>query len=489
MREHSSPESGRSGKRLGRDAIFAIGARVLSGVLAFASVLLATRLLTPVEYGELSLLLATAGVVYALIASWSAPPMYAMAAEELGRTGTMRQTSTARVVVLLGTSTVSVGVALLAAATVGVPQRLSVLFVGACGVAAFGSILCEHVATLLETSGRYGVAALVQSTRPAVYLLALLVLLLSAPANGYLPSILGALIASWTAAGITAVGVAATALAIWPPRTSVATLRRLWRASWPLILFSISQVVFGTVDIYFVRLFCSAADVGHYGLAYQCLSMGLFLTSALPALITPRLARAQAAGQDVVAAYVRVIGRTVLPLLGALLALAAPFVPLVVRLVFGDAYSPSGAPTAVLSVALLLLLGSAALGPVLLVAGLTRVIGRVAVLAVATNIALDLVLLGWWRVGIVGPGVATVLASFITWLAYSRAAASRAETQLENRFLPLLPATFSVVGTLLLPWPVAVFLGALAAAALLAYLRTQRRLDIRPRRPSPLTSG
>jgi len=462
---------------------------VLSGLLAFASVLLATRLLTPVEYGELSLLLATAGVVYALIASWSAPPMYAMAAEEMRRTGTMRQTSTARAIVLLGASAVGVGGALLAVAAFGVPQGLSVLFVSACAVAGFGSIVCEHVATLLETNGRYGVAAVVQSTRPAVYMLALLALLLSAPANGYLHPILDALIASWTAAGITAVGVAATALAIWPPRTSVATLRKLWRAAWPLILFSISQVVIGTVDIYFVRVFGSAADVGHYGLAYQCFSMGLFLTSALPGLIAPRLARAQVAGQDALAAYLRVIGRTVLPLLGALLTLAAPLAPPLVRLVFGDAYRPSGAPTAILSVALLLLLGSAALGPVLLVAGETRVIGRVAVVAVTANIALDLVLLGWLRMGIVGPGIATVLASFITWLAYSRTAASRSETRLENRFLPLLPAAFSVVGTLFLPWPLAMLLGALAAGAFLAFLRSRGRLDIRPRRPSPLTSG
>jgi O-antigen/teichoic acid export membrane protein len=351
-------------------------------------------------------------------------------------------------------------------------------FVLACAAIGTASAWCEHVTTLLETSAHYAAAALVQMVRPAAYVAGLGGLLAVREGTTDLGHVVVALAVSWAATCLLTAGMALRTVPMRPVRTTRADLRRLWRAAWPLTLFSVSQLVFGTVDLYFVRIFAAPEDVGHYGLAYQAFGMGAVLASAVPALIAPRLIRARAEGRDAITPYLRAVGRTVLPVVAAALAIGVPLVPLLVRTFFGDRYEESSEPLVVLALALLLLVGSSLLGPVLLVAEATSVIGRTAVVAVGVNILLDLVLLGWWGTGIVGPAAATAIACGVTFLAYCREVTRRADVAVFNSAIAVALVAVAVVATLLLPVQIALPLAAATAGLFLGVLRLTGRLDL-----------
>ncbi len=472
---------GRPGARLRRDALVAVGGRGLTGLLTFGSVLLATRLLDPAAYGELALLIATSVVIYALVASWTVAPIYTLAAEELTTTGSLHRTSTARLLILLFTMVLA-WVVLVVVVLAGVVASVGGGFVLACAAIGTASAWCEHATTLLETSAHYAAAALVQVVRPAAYVAALGGLLAAQGDTADLGQVVVALSASWAMTCLISAALALRTVPMRPVRTSWLDVRRLWRAAWPLTLFSVSQLLFGTVDLYFVRIFAEPEDVGHYGLAYQAFGMGAVLASAVPALVAPRLTRARAEGHDAITPYLRAVGRTALPLAAAALSVGVPLVPLLVPAFFGDAYDASAEPLVVLTVALLLLVGASLLGPILLVDGATSVIGRTAVIAVGVNIVLDVVLLGWWDTGIIGPAIATTVACGVTFLAYSREVSRRAEAPVANSVVVVVPVAVAVGATLLLPVQFAVPLAVATAAVFLGALRLTGRVDLPARR-------
>jgi O-antigen/teichoic acid export membrane protein len=98
-------------------------------------------------------------------------------------------------------------------------------------------------------------------------------------------------------------------------------------------------------DVLAVGAFASATAAGHYRLAVSMASLASVVVGPLQAVLFQRFARLRGVGDaaGLRRAARRVAGMVCLPL-GLLLLTALPFVPLLVRVLVGDAYRPAAAP-------------------------------------------------------------------------------------------------------------------------------------------------
>lgn len=442
--------------------------KLMAGLLSFAALVLAARLLEPADYGRLALVLVSSSVLYAVLASWSSLPVYVLATEELRDHGTMSGTSAARSAVT-GLLAVLVALLTLLGAALGLLDGIAPLLVLAWAAAGLGYTVCEHVTSLLETRGRYAASVTVQTLRPAAWALGLLALV-TATTSAALDAVLWLLVASWTLASGLALAVASR-LPLRPVRTSRRRIVVLVTASVPLIAFSVSQLLFGSVDLYVLRVFATTHDVGVYGLAYQCFSMGALLSSALVAVVTPRLA-GHVDSPAAVRTYLLALERRGLPLLGAVAALLLPWVVPVTGVLFGHAYEEAGPPLVVLGVAFVALVATTALTPVLLVRRQYGPMAGIAVGAVALNAGLDLVLVGALGLGVTAPAAATAVSLILSWLLYRQhVLPSGGAGPLVGVIAVAAAPVLAALASLLLPLSAAAGVGAVLAVGQLVVTR------------------
>lgn len=458
-------------RRAAKASVVVGSGKLAAGLLSFAALVLVARLLEPADYGRLALVLVSSSVLYAVLASWSSLPVYVLAAEELRDQGTMAGTSAARSV-LTGVLTGLVGLLSLLGAAVGLLDGIGPMLIFAWAVAGLGYTVCEHVTCLLETRGTYAGSVAVQVVRPLAWALGLLALVVTTTAA--LEAALWVLVTSWAMAAGLALALASR-LPVRPLRTSRRQIAVLVRAATPLIAYSVSHLLFGSVDLYVLRLFATAHEVGVYGLAYQCFGLGALLSSTMVVVITPRLA-GNADSPAAVHAYLVALERRGLPLLAAAIALLLPWVAPVTRVLFGDGYRDVGPPLVVLTLAFLALVATTALAPVLLVRRKFHLMARIAVTAVVLNTALDLVLVGAMGLGVTAPAAATSMSLALTWFLYRHQMYGGGLRPLFGLLRVAAAPAVVAVASLLLPVAVAAGIGAaLAALQLLASRRNRGR--------------
>lgn len=403
-------------RRLLHDAGLVLVSRATSSALALLSVAVATRLVTASEYGVLALVLTTSSLVFALTGTWTLYPTYVLAGKEFGVSRTVGTVARARLR-LVAMVLVPTLVAASVAERLGAFGRPGPDVVAAWLAAALGYLVCEQVTTLAESSGHYRVAAAVNLSRPLAYAVGLTVALVATQAEG-LRTVLWILVASWVVGSLAAL-VAATRLPLGSVGQVSAQQQELVRAARPLVVFSISQLSIASVDLILIQAFGRLSEVGQYALAYQMYSAGALLIAAVVPVITPRLARHEgpsALRDFVLSARLRSYSRA-----GWVLGCAAALAPLTLRVLFGPSYEAAGKPLAVLLLALACTLAATLLHPALMVLAKWWAIGIAAALGLVVNTLLDVVLLGYLHTGIIGPSVATLVATAVVWIVYETA--------------------------------------------------------------------
>jgi len=443
------------------------GARLGSVLLSLASILLTTRILAPADYAALAYVSVVATLVFAGSA-WTATAVSRYGREELELGRTMRSVTWSRAALVLpplaAATALLLGLELLGA----LPVEFSRTLAGLALLTALALVVGEHVSSLLEAAGRMRLSAVGWVVRHAAVVATLLVIYVTGAGDSV------AVIAAATVIASTLVAVALASrvwrAGFWPPAWDPALLRRITLFSLPLVAFTVSQYVMASVDLIVIRAFASARDAGVYAVAYQGYSVLQQLAGASIVVLVPLLVSLRMANRE--ASIRRYLERVVLQLVflaAVVVGMAAPLVPIIVSLVFPDAFEAAAEPLTVLMGALVLFFGASLLAPILVLHESTRAIGLATTAAALTNVVGDIVLVGAFGLELLGAALATTTALAIICGSYfviaRRLAGSGAKAQ-PFVLTPLLPG---ILATLLLPtgWALAAgILGTLAAALL-----------------------
>jgi PST family polysaccharide transporter len=194
-----------------------------------------------------------------------------------------------------------------------------------------------------------------------------------------------------------------------------ATMRRLAREAWPLLLSGVAVVIYMRIDILMIARLAGDEAAGIYAGAVRFSELTYFIPVALAASTLPGLLRAQSAG----AAHYRVklqqyfdFSAVVAYLTAAPLALLAPWL---VHLAYGSAYAGAATILMVHAWGTVFVFLGVARSQFLVNAGLTRFSLVATIAGAVCNILLNLALIP--RYGGVGAAVATVISFGLSaWL-------------------------------------------------------------------------
>lgn len=447
------------------------GARLGTLVLGLVSVILTARLLSPAGYAVIAYMTLGATLMLFMAAGWSGAAVMRYGREELERTGTMQRTAWARfamtVPILILVSAALLG---LKAGDV-LPEEFTWTFVWLTLWLGVFTVVGEQLLVVLDASGRMRISARAAAGRQALLVAGLLVIAISGSGQSTLT-------VAWLTLGVAAlltIGlvVPLRQLVLRRPRLDRPQLRRILLFSLPLIAFSASQYGMRSVDIVVLRAYRPASDVGVYALAYQSYMMLQMLATTATIVLIPLFVSLHEAGRSelIVRYFERLVPQGVFAasVVGGLLA---PLVSVAVPLIFGSSFADAARPLSLLAAALVLFTIASLLAPILMLyerTGETSVINAV---ALAVNVAGDLVLVGWLNVGIEGPAIATVAALGVIVYGYFLVARRDLETPLVPPLVLLLPLVAAVLPAVLLPTTVGVPLGlagAMAVAALVLW--------------------
>jgi O-antigen/teichoic acid export membrane protein len=435
------------------------GSYALLGASFLVSVFL-TRTLGPEGFGRLTLAFAIAHTAALLSGFWTLAGFLRYGAEELAVAGSLRRVFWARLLVAAPAVLAFLLLAPVLAETMAAFH----------GVAGVGSaLLLAYFLTLFvgqtfqvvfQARGRSGTFAMLQAGERSLLLIGLVGLAAVRPPSA------GEIFVVYLTAG--ALGCAAALMGttrgdILPAETSPATVRRLVLFSWPMLIG-----VFGSyfasnwLDVTIIRHYLGAAAVGQYSLAHQLMgAVQQIPTTAFP-VIVPYLVGAQVAVRDEsIRLYLeRAVPHAVFAMV-VVLSAAVVVGPALVRVVFGPVFAESARALPVLLLAVGWYCVFIGYIPLLNLRESTPGMLAASLVAAATNLAGDLLLVPAW--GVIGAAWATVLAQAGSALVVA-AIVQRADV------FPLAPVLFHLLPlTLLVVVHVATESGVvLAAAAVLA---------------------
>jgi O-antigen/teichoic acid export membrane protein len=451
-----------------------------SALLSFASATLTTRVLTPEAFGALSLVFVTSLVLQTATSAWTSLAVARFGREALDDGGTMASVTRARMTIvapwLLATSLTVVALKAVGA----LPAQLSWPLVGIAVLHGTIAVFYEHCTNLMRSWGRQRLSAL-------MVLLQQLVLVL----------VVGALVATGAHAGAVEIGLlyvggsAALLMIYLPMLRSVGFARvprdrelerRMWRFSAPLIAFSASAYVIGSVDLWVLGAFAAPGTVGTYAAAYRAYTVLMTVAAAASPVLMTLFVSLRLAGRT--EATVRFVERTtpaLVLLAGALTAvLVAPTYALV-PVVFGDGFREAALPLAILLIGVVAYLQCSLLGTVLAAHDRTADTARIIVSAAILNAIVDLIAVGIFGAGSWAPAVATVASNLAFAAGYVRVAAACTGTQ--GRFsLAAYPAPMlAVIALVVAPHasrvPASLLTGIVAAVATLVLPARANGLD------------
>lgn len=264
---------------------------------------------------------------------------------------------------------------------------------------------------------------------------------------------------------------------------------QLWRAvmrfsAIAAIGIALNLVVNQRIEVFFLAHFGSATDIARYSIPYSLISMLLWIPAALSLVFTPAVATLWGAGElsRIRAGFsrgMRLCVLVALVMLGAAVALGAPFL----RLVYGGEFSDLHQVVSMLALSIpfvpLALLSTALLNGIGRLWGLT-IIG---IFAAAANVVLAFLLIP--RFGPIGAAAANTSAQVI-WAIPMLLYAQRVIGKADLRFRSLgrtvlavaLSTSFSLALTELVPLTVGVLVG--SVAFLLAFVLSSIRLRALP---------
>jgi O-antigen/teichoic acid export membrane protein len=399
------------------DYLSLTGAAAASAVLSIVSVLVTTRILVPADYALLAYLTIAGTLLVTVSAYWTAAAVLRFGREEFEAHGTMVAVTWSRLGILaplfLLASSVLVG---LAVADV-LPRGFSAAVTVVAFLYGFVLLVGEHLTYTLQAVGKIKRSALGWVVRHAAVVGILLFIL--ATGRGGSPLVIAA--ANVAASATVALWLAYTVwnVALWPPSTDRVVRRRILAFSIPLIAFTVSQYVIGSVDLIVIGAFSGPHDAGIYAVAYQGYSVLLQLAAGCVPVILPLLVSMRMANRE---ALVRRYFERVMPQLlfiGSVVGgVAVALIPLIFPLVLGAAFSNASQPLVILVCALLLYFAASLVAPVIMLNELTRVVGAISVLSAVVNIVGDLVLIGVLGFGVWAAAASTTAAVAIVWGGY-----------------------------------------------------------------------
>ena len=386
-------------------AVSGQGAAFIGGLLAM---IVTARLLGPDGYGRLAMFFLVLAVFSQVLVSWQNTGLVRFGREEMARSGRVRETFGAALLLFLVNLGVAAGIVFLFRERLGAYLNIGP---AACLLLLIYLALNEAVQlfrALFQTISAfraYAAAAFLIRPLNLVFIVCVFVLL-AKPADA--AGILKAHLAS-----ISVVLLMCAVVATRRPEAGVGVggkknVRRVAAYAWPLMLAGLWVLVVDWVDLALIRHYRPAVEVGWYAAAYQPLTVLGHLRIAGTAAVLPLLVSFAAAKRFATLewsldellpqiAWATGIG-------GALAAAGVELIPLVL----GAKYAPAVEPCRILMIA------AACSCVAVFFEAMARAMDRVGmtvlVLAAvaATNVALDVVLIP--RIGIAGGAVATSVA-------------------------------------------------------------------------------
>jgi O-antigen/teichoic acid export membrane protein len=390
-----------------------LAAQTSSVLVSLVTVSMSSRILGPSGYAVVAYVALISGLVSAITASWTASAFTRYGREELETAGNIAGLTWARVVLAAPLVLLCVIIVATLKLADALPPELTWGYLALAIVSGVLLGTSLHTIYAVEVFGRMKLSALWIVLGQVVVVVGLAAVIVTGRGKS-----------AFTVVALLAVSqlVITVALAtrswsaLWPPTCDRKTLRRVLRFSTPLIAFTFGQYVIASVDLIVLQAHYSTADVGAYALAYRGYGVLQSLAIASSPVLTPLLVSLRVGRRErVVRQFVdRTVGQ--MSVIGSVLAgLAAPFVPFAIAIVAGHSFHASAAPMIVLLVANAAFFMAVLLGSVLLLYERTRAIAVTNLLAAAINVVGDIVLVGVFNVGIIGPAIATAATVMCLW--------------------------------------------------------------------------
>lgn len=444
------------------------------------SVLIATRIFGPEAFGLVAYVAITAYVVFAVAAAWTGTAVARYGREQFDATGSMRAVTWSRLeLAFLPLAAVCLGV-LVTKAAGGFPAGFTWGLTWLALLYGCLMIATDHVLYSLQAIGRMKLSAVAAILQQLVYILGLLVILITGV--GGTPVVVSSLFV----AGGTVITVAFASVvwraAIWPPVRDTSMRHRMLRFSRPMTAACASQYTIRWVDLVVLAVLAGPVATGLYAIAYRGYTVLTELTKASSTVFTPLFVSLQAGGRgDVVDRFLR-RGVPQLTLMASFgLGIAVVFVAPLVPVVFGDAFRGAAEPLTVLLFALLLAFSIQLYLPVIVLHERTRELGRLAASAAVINVAGDVLLVGVFGAGIVGPAIATTAALAVLLVGYAGLARGCTGSRAGAPVSAMLPFVPGLVTALAVDGPAALLVGPsavlLTATVVVLLTRPFRRED------------
>lgn len=367
-------------------------------------VIVLSKQLGPAGFGELSLFLAVTLGVSQLAGSWPFLAVPVLSARESTIAAAFHPAAR---VAAIGT-VLALLVAVPAVALVGSPSAVTVLALCLYALALVG---LQGAYSVFQTEGRMRSIASVQSAERAVGLVAMLAALLLTSLTVDLAEALLAVTAGATCLVVFA-AIERRHRILRLPTHERHALATVMSAVGAMAIASACAYGVAWVDVYILAAFRSNADVGIYSLAYQIYNFTIQIGSLWVVATLPRHARSAAAGVSMaeqVQAPRLLLGAR---LWGGAVAAGGIVVGLLLPPVFGDDFARANAPLMLLLSSTALSLGYFAATPSLVAAGRTAAMAKLGAVAIAINLALDLILVP--TIGIEGPAYATIAQTVVS---------------------------------------------------------------------------
>jgi O-antigen/teichoic acid export membrane protein len=453
------------------DFVGVTGARVATLALGMLTVVLTARVLTPAGYAVIAYMTLGGTLIMFVASGWSGAAVMRYGREELDRSGSMRTTAWARAALTVPTLVFSSALLPILKLAGVLPQEFSWTYLWLTVALGFFFVGGEQLQVVLDAAGRMRLSAAAAAARQALLVAGLAVIAISGAGRSTLT--VGWLTVAVAALLMFALASALRGLALWPPRLDREQLRRIFVFSAPLIAFTASQYGMRSVDIVVLRAYGTAEDVGTYALAYQSFTMLQTLAVTVSIVLIPLFVSLREAGrEELVDRYLERLvpqGIFVSSVLGGLMA---PLVVVAVPLVFGAEFEDAGAPLALLVGALVLFAVTSLLAPILMLHERTRETSLINVAALLLNIVADIVLVGVFDTGVVGPAIATLATLVVIVAGYLLVACSDRKTRPVLSPALALPLATGLLPALLIDGalgPALGLAGAIAATALILW--------------------
>ena len=196
------------------------------------------------------------------------------------------------------------------------------------------------------------------------------------------------------------------------PRVDRAAWRELQSAALPLGFFMIALNTYTYIDTVILGVMRSDTEVGWYTASYRVYEGLTYAPSILAAVLTPRLSYLFVSDRQAHGNLLRKVLLAAVALGVVLGGLGALFASPILTTVFGVAYAPGTAPLQILAGGSLFVFSTWILHAAAISTNLDRRLLITTVVGLASNVALNLVLIPRW--GISGAAWATVIAEALT---------------------------------------------------------------------------